>query len=178
VSRAFLDVGDGLELRRLDPPDADVLQVIIETDRERLLPWMFWAESSTIDSTRAFIEQAVTNDRLDPLGIAVDGDLVGVVGADEDPISGNYSLGYWISSSHEGRGYVTRACSALIDHLFSVIGCHRVSLTVSVENPRSRAIAERLGLRQEGLLREAHRNDLGYQDVALYGILAQEWNAS
>ena len=178
MSRPFLDVGDNLELRRLDPPDAEVLQVIIEADRDRLRRWMFWAESSTVEATRAFIELAVTDERLDPLGIVVDGELVGVVGADADAITGNYSLGYWIGSSYEGRGYVTRACSALIDHLFSVVGCHRVSLAVSVENPRSRAIAERLGLQQEGLLREAHLNDLGYQDVALYGILAQEWRTS
>ena len=178
MSRPFLEVGDDLELRRLDPPDAEVLQVIIEADRDRLKRFMWWAETSTIDTTRTFVEAAVTDDRLDPLGIVVDGQLVGVVGADADAITGNYAIGYWIGTSHEGRGYVTRACSALIDYLFSTLGTHRISIKAAPENPRSRAIPERLGFFREGVERGGGRGSTGYHDLVVYSMLENEWRAS
>jgi RimJ/RimL family protein N-acetyltransferase len=44
-----------------------------------------------------------------------------------------------------------------------------------VENVRSRALAERLGFRHEGTLRQALRLGDGYHDDALYAMLAEDW---
>lgn len=137
---------------------------------------MWWAERSTIDTTRAFIEAALTDDRLDPLGIVVEGELVGVIGADADVITGNHAIGYWIGSAYEGQGYVTRACFALLDHLFSVLGCHRVAIKAGTENARSRAIPERLGFVREGVERGGGRGSRGYHDLVVYSMLEDEWS--
>ena len=177
MTRPFLDAGDGLEVHRLEPPDADALQPLIEANRERLEPWMWWAEASTVEKTRAFIETAEAEGRLDPLGIVVDGRLVGVMGAMAERFTRNHEIGYWIASSHEGRGLVTRACETLIGHLFTGTGCHRIKITAATPNARSRAIPERLGFTHEGTLREAHHNALGYHDVEVYGLLEHEWSA-
>jgi ribosomal-protein-serine acetyltransferase len=177
VSRPFLDIGDGIELRRIDPTDVDELQRTIEENRDRLRMWMWWADGSTLDTTRAFVQAAIDEDKLDPLGIAVDGALVGVIGADGNPITGNHEIGYWIASSHEGRGIVRRACAALISHLFEVVRCHRVVITAGTDNVRSRAIPEALGFTHEGTLREAGKNPDGYHDIEVYGLLGREWPA-
>ena len=177
MSRSFLDAGDGVELRRLDPDDADALQPVIEANRSRLRPWMWWADASTVDTTRGFIQAAIDNEVLDPLGLYVDGELAGVVGATSQTETRNHEIGYWIDASHEGRGVVTRACRALITHLFTG-GCHRVVLTAGVGNRRSRSVAERLGFTFEGTLREAGHNADGYFDVAVYGVLESEWPPS
>jgi len=177
VSRPFLDVGDGIELHRLEPHDAETLQSVIEANRERLMLRMSWTEGSTVETTRTFIASA-GEDALDPLGIFVRGELVGTVGARPDPLRGDAEIGYWIAASHEGRGIVTRACRTLIGHAFAHPGVHRVTILAAPDNERSRAIPERLGFTREGVMREAGWSSLGYHDLVVYGLLADEWTPS
>ena len=42
-------------------------------------------------------------------------------------------------------------------------------------NTRSRAIPERLGFTQEGIIRQAERFNDHYNDLVVYGMLASEW---
>jgi ribosomal-protein-serine acetyltransferase len=173
VTRPFLDVGDGLAIHRLEPSDAEALQVVIERNRERLMRWMAWAQGSTVDTTRGFIAQ--NGDGLDPLGLIADGALVGTIGARPEPMRGDAEIGYWIDERTEGRGIVTRACRALILHLLDDLDLHRVTIRAAPDNARSRAIAERLGFTQEGVLREAGWSSPGYHDLVVYGLLDREW---
>jgi ribosomal-protein-serine acetyltransferase len=54
---------------------------------------------------------------------------------------------------------------------------NRVGIEAAPNNPRSRALAERLGFREEGVLREAERfADDDYRDLVLYSMLASEWS--
>jgi ribosomal-protein-serine acetyltransferase len=178
VSRPFLDLGDGAEVRWLEPSDAEELQALIDANRQRLRERMAWAEGSTVDSTRAFIAGDGSAENLDALGLVVDRRLVGSMGARPDRFRGDAEVGYWIDEAHEGRGLVTRACAALIEHLFTDLKCHRVTILAAPDNPRSRAIPERLGFTREGQMREAGWSSLGYHDLVVYGLLAHEWTPS
>jgi ribosomal-protein-serine acetyltransferase len=179
VSEAFLDLGDGLEVRRLEPGDAETVFLLVEANRERLREWMPWAHATTSpDDTRAFI-QGARSSTIDEegLGIFVGGVHAGNIGLRirDEPFS-EAEIGYWIGAEHEGRGYVTRACRALIDHAFRVRGSHRVTIKAAPGNTRSRAIPERLGFTHEGVLREAERIEGRYVDHVVYGLLEHEWS--
>jgi ribosomal-protein-serine acetyltransferase len=87
------------------------------------------------------------------------------------------SIGYWLAQGAEGGGTMTQAVSALVDHALREWRLNRVEIRADVENVRSRALAERLGFRQEGTLRQAIRLADGYHDDALYAMLAQDWPA-
>jgi ribosomal-protein-serine acetyltransferase len=52
-----------------------------------------------------------------------------------------------------------------------------MELCAAVGNTKSRSVAERLGMRQEGLLRGGVRNPEGFDDLVVYGILEDEWRA-
>jgi ribosomal-protein-serine acetyltransferase len=174
VSSPLLDLGDGVEVRVLAPDDAEQIYPLVEAERERLQEWMPWAEGATLETTRAFIESNVASG-LDALGIFVNGEFVGGIGIRPDEEHGDAEIGYWIASAHEGRGFVTRACRALIDHAFGQLGLHRVTIRVAPDNARSRAIPERLGFAEEGVMREAGRTATGYHDLVVYGLLEREW---
>jgi ribosomal-protein-serine acetyltransferase len=179
VSRPFLDLGDGVEIRILEPDDAEEIFSLVDADRERLRAWMPWVDGSTSPADpRAFIEGERASEGLDALGIYVDGSYAGGIGLRPDVQQGDAELGYWIGSAHEGRGFVTRACRALVDHAFDELGLHRVTIRVAPGNARSRAIPERLGFTEEGLMREAGRTGLGYQDLVVYGLLDRERTSS
>ena len=176
MSRPFLDLGDGVEVRWLDPSDAEAVYSVVERDRERLSIRMPWAEGATVTSTRMFIEGDGSGRNLDALGIYVDDSYVGGIGARPDPMHGDCEIGYWISSAFEGRGLVTRATTALIEHLFADVGLHRITIRAAPDNDRSRAIPERLGFTYEGTMREAGRSSPGYHDLRVYGLLVAEWS--
>jgi ribosomal-protein-serine acetyltransferase len=176
VSTPFLDLGDGVEVRKLEPADAEEIYALVDSERERLKARMPWAEGASVETTRAFIEANVSTDGLDALGIFVDGTYVGGIGIRPEMEGVDCEIGYWIASAHEGRGLVTAACRALIDLAFGELGLHRVTIRVAPDNARSRAIPERLGFTQEGVMREAGRTSLGHNDLVVYGLLHREWN--
>jgi ribosomal-protein-serine acetyltransferase len=175
VSRPLLDLGDGIEVRHLEPNDAEEIFEVIDANRDQLRPWMPWVDATVGPAdTRAFIERDRASDGMDALGMYVQGRYVGGIGLRPDAAHGDAEIGYWIGSTHEGRGLVTRACRALIDHAFDELGLHRVTIRVAPDNARSRAIPERLGFREEGVMREAGTSAFGHHDLVLYGLLDRE----
>jgi ribosomal-protein-serine acetyltransferase len=158
--------------------DVDALWAAVESERERIGAWMPWVEGAkTIDDERRWLESVLADERsLEGCGIYVDGALAAGVGLMmRDPWGIAGELGYWSVSDYEGRGFVTRACRVLIDVAFGEIGLHRVVIRAGLENGRSRAIPERLGFTEEGIVREEGRGSRGFYDLVVYGLLDREW---
>lgn len=171
-----IDLGDGAMLRRYTIEDLDVLYDVVERDRERIAVWMPWAVGVTRDSEREFLERVLAQGGgLEGTGLWIDGRFAGGVGLTIEPFGVRAEIGYWISSEFEGKGYITRACRALIDLAFNELGVHRVVIRAGTENHRSRAIPERLGFTQEGVLREEGSGSGGFHDLVVYGLLDREW---
>ena len=92
-----------------------------------------------------------------------------------DRVNRATAIGYWVAARHEGKGVVTATVRALVDQAFGEWGLDRVTIEAAVENRRSRAIPERLGFTQEGVLRDSQLVGGRYHDGALYALLAPEW---
>lgn len=136
---------------------------------------MPWAAEQTFDDTVAFIgrtrEQLARNDGFQTAVIENHG-IVGVVGF--HGVSWQHrptSIGYWLAAPAQGRGVMTRAVRALVDHALGTWRLHRVEIRAAVDNTRSRAIPERLGFTQEGVAYEAERIGDRYTDQAVYAML-------
>jgi ribosomal-protein-serine acetyltransferase len=84
-------------------------------------------------------------------------------------------IGYWLDQAARGQGLVTRACRTLLVGLFEDEKLHRVEIQCAVENFKSRAVAERLGFKLEGIKRESEWLSTRYADHALYSLLDYEW---
>jgi len=101
---------------------------------------------------------------------------VGVIGFhDINHVHRFTSIGYWLSSDVQGRGIMTRACRALVQHALVDLGLNRVEIRAAVENCKSRAIPERLGFELEGAIRQAEWLHDHFVDHAVYGMLARDW---
>lgn len=173
---------DALGLRPLTAADAPALQALVEANRDYLARWVPWAATQELADSEKFISE--TRDQLArddgfQVCIAPDGPILGMVGFHS--ISwGNRStsIGYWLAEDHQGRGIMTTAVRALVDHAFDEWSLHRIEIHCAPANHRSRAIPERLGFREEGTLREAERIGERYLDGIVYGLLEREWPAS
>jgi ribosomal-protein-serine acetyltransferase len=171
-----LEVADGCYLRLLEQQDAEELYRLVDRNRDYLAEWMPWAAGQTLEGTAAFIEAALRR-RADRNGfemaLMLDERMVGAAGfAGIDWVARATSVGYWLAEEHQGRGLMTRAVSALVDHAFGELELHRVEIQAAEGNRGSRAIPERLGFQQEGILREAECVGGRYMDLVVYGLLA------
>jgi ribosomal-protein-serine acetyltransferase len=87
-------------------------------------------------------------------------------------------LGYWLGAAFQGKGLVTRACRALVAHAFEEFNFNRVEIRCGTENRRSRAVPERLGFKQEGILKQAEWLHDHFIDLVVYRMLASEWRTA
>jgi ribosomal-protein-serine acetyltransferase len=169
-------------LRLTEEADAEEMYAVVDANREFLARWMPWAAAQTLETTREYIRisrrQFAENQGLQ-LVIVEHDQIVGGLGFHKiDWVNRWTSIGYWIAEASQGRGTVTRAVRALTNHALTVWRLNRVEIQAGVENERSRAIPERLGFRQEGVLRQAERVGDRYVDHAVYAMLAEDWPAS
>jgi RimJ/RimL family protein N-acetyltransferase len=172
-------LSDGVSLRVVGLEDASELHGLIEANREHLARFMPWAAEQTIADTRAFLDakrvQLASNDGFE-CAIVRDGRIIGMVGFHAvNWRDRSTTIGYWLAAGEQGRGLMTAAVRAMVDHAFRSMGLRRVVITAAVHNDRSRAIPQRLGFVQEGTLRQAVRVGDQYFDDAVYAILAEDW---
>jgi ribosomal-protein-serine acetyltransferase len=176
-----LHAGDGVVVRPLEESDAEQIYALVEAHRPFLARWMPFAVDETLAGTRAFIAKArrqLAEDNGMQAAIVVGGTIVGQVGVhgvDRTHLSAE--LGYWLAADAQGRGTMTRAVAAFVDHAFSAWGLNRVEIRVDPANPRSSAVPRRLGFVHEGTLRKVERfgRTDRFDDLEIYGMLAADW---
>ncbi|MEU7904682.1 GNAT family protein [Actinoplanes sp. NPDC049118] len=172
-----------LLLRPFRTADADALFDL--RSRPEVLRHLYWPPA-TLDGVRDVVRQRLTMTRL-----AVDGDclvlaaeeratgrLVGEV--DLSLVSAEHrhgEIGVILHPDAQGRGYAAEAATALLDLAFDRMGLHRVTAGTNAGNEASARALRRLGLRQEGHLRQCVRFDGAWHDELIFAILADEWRA-
>jgi ribosomal-protein-serine acetyltransferase len=77
-----------------------------------------------------------------------------------------------------GRGLVTRAVRVLIDWAVRERGVHRVEWHVDTENAPSIAVARRLGMTREGVMRGNFLYRGSRRDTEVWSVLAPEWESA
>ena len=170
------------QLRLLEERHAEELTNLIDRNREHLRAWLPWVDATrTVEDLKNFIRGALkqlAQNKGFVAGIWHKGRSAGVIGYDAiDWENRSTEVGYWLGEEYQGKGLVTTACRALVDHAFGELDLNRVSITCATENKKSCAIPERLGFRREGVRRQAEWLYDHFVDHVVYAALASEWQA-
>ena len=72
---------------------------------------------------------------------------------------------------------MTTAAKTLISEGFRQLELNRIQATVATENYPSQAVCDRLGLKKEGVLRQAEWLYDHYVDLTMNSVLRSEWMA-
>ncbi len=172
-------VDKNLELRLYESHDADVLNELIESNFDHIKKWSVWLKDDrSIENTRAFIERNLerfnNNDGF-AVGIWFENRMAGQIEFNYfDWENRKTEIGFWLGESFQGKGLVTRSCRVLTDYAFDELKLNRVERLCGAENVKSRKIVEKLGFREEGMMRRSAWIHDRFVDFVIYGMLASE----
>jgi ribosomal-protein-alanine N-acetyltransferase len=150
----------------------------------RYLRYSHWTQR-TEEDVREFVRMFLAQREEEPrtkfqlaITLASDGRLIGNGGIRmRAPDAREADLGYELDPRFWGNGYATEAASRLLAFGFRDVGLHRIWAWCIAENAASARVLEKIGMRQEGRLREHEWMQGRWWDTLLYAILEQEWQA-
>ena len=162
-----LDAGEFV-LRAYEIGDARALNEAVNASYEHLKPWMAWAAPDTPleqseATVRRFIAGYCRNEDF-TMGIWQGDRCLGGTGFHlrvGAPGWGNAEIGMWLRGDMAGHGFGTCVLAALLDWGFDAWGWERLVWRCSTENHASRRVAEKNGMKLEGVAR---------QELPIYGI--------
>ena len=95
-----------------------------------------------------------------------------------EPWHHRLEIGYILAPLYWRRGLMSEAVRIFVAYCFKNLDTHRVEAMIQPENVASIRLAERLGFRREGVLRDRQLVDGSYRTVAMYALLANEFRES
>lgn len=171
-----MQVRNDLALVRPCTDHADWLLEVFRSHREEFTPRFPWiGQFQTPTRVRAFLFDAERynqgGQRL-TLFIRHRGNLVGSLALVKvDRANRAAELGFWLVRDARGRGIMTDCCRTLLRHAFGPLQLHRLYLQTQTDNVAVFQLAERLGFRHEGTLREAALVDGAFSDLVVFGLI-------
>ena len=131
----------------------------INQDRDDLSRWMPWAKTTqSIDDEIKFINYArIQNAKstLFELVIVANNQAVGMIDLHHiSPTNKTAELGYWLASHYQGKGIISESVNRLVAFAFDQLDLHKIILQADSENDKSIAVAQRLGFKHEGSLKD------------------------
>ncbi|WP_179816076.1 GNAT family N-acetyltransferase [Allostreptomyces psammosilenae] len=174
---------DGAQLRPLEPWRAAEFLAHMDRGREFIGRFIALPDVVTdLESSRSYLRSYADKAAADTGGIygiwAEDTLVGGVLFRTMDVAQGTAEVGCWLEPSAVGRGLVTRAARAIVDWAVEERHIHRVEWQVAAANEASIAVARRLGMTKEGVLRQSYLYRGERHDIEVWSVLAPEWRAA
>lgn len=171
---------DRLILRRYVIEDADAMYKNWAFDSD-VTKFLTWQPHSSVEVSRGIIENwlkeysdekyyqwaiVLKDNGNEPIGD------ISVVHMKED-IS-MVHIGYCLGRAWWRRGIMSEALKAVMDFMFDTVEVNRVESRHDPMNPNSGKVMQKCGMKYEGTLRSADRNNQGICDACYYALLRSE----
>lgn len=102
-------------------------------------------------------------------------EVMGAVGLEINRPMDRAELGFWVGVPYWNRGYATEAAGAMLGYGFMHLGLNRIYAGHFAGNEASACVQQKLGMKREGLLRQALKKDGAYKDDVIHAILREEF---
>jgi ribosomal-protein-alanine N-acetyltransferase len=164
--------------RLMSVEDAEELASVLRVNREFLAPWDPVRDDDyfTVETQRAALEQALdahSRHIMVPLAIVdSDGHLIGRIninGITRGALQ-SAAIGYWVSQSHNGRGFATAAVADAIAIAFKELGLHRLQAETLLHNTSSQRVLARNGFQPYGIAPKYLKIAGTWQDQILFHL--------
>lgn len=172
-----------LILRRFTTDDAEAA-FKNWTSSDTVTKYLRWQAHKDITVTRDYINFNLDNyDKTDYYNWAIElkelGEPIGTIGAVAlNEFACSVEIGYCIGEKWWRHGYTSEALAAVMKFFFEEVGANRVYSEHDVNNPNSGKVMLKCGLKYEGTLRQGDRNNTGFCDTAIYGLIREEYEGA
>ena len=143
--------------------------------------YLTWSSHKDINVTKNVLEQWIQNyskkdfynwaivlkEINEPIG------SIGVVKQDDDIKM--VHIGYCIGKNWWNKGIVSEALNILIKFFFEKVGVNRIESRHDPNNPNSGKVMVKCGMKYEGHMKQADKNNQGIVDTLYYGIIAEDY---
>ena len=169
-----------LLLRRFTVDDAQEFFQNVTSDLEvnRFLTWQL---HETVEDTKTLLSEWTKRYESPErycwaIVLKETGQIVGTIAA---PTVKNrietVEVTYCIGSKWWGQGIVPEALKNVMKYFFEEIQANRIEAGFDANNPKSGRVMEKVGMKKEGFMRQAGRNNQGLFDLIMYAILKEDW---
>lgn len=100
--------------------------------------------------------------------------VIGAVGLGLSLRHRRAELGYWLGLPYWNQGYTTEAAGALVNFGFETLALNRIEAGHYPGNLASGRVMQKLGMQQEGILRQHTRRFGKFEDRVVHGLLASD----
>ena len=161
---------------------ADMLEYQSNPEVVKYIPW----PARTPEQVQEALEKGLTLTKLENQGDWV---LLSIELKESKKVIGQLNIsivseknkhaefGYVINPAYSGNGYINEASKAFLTWAFKNHNLHRISAVMDQRNPKSRAVAEKLGLRLEATHLEDDFFKGEWTSTWIFAILKREWEA-
>lgn len=168
-----------LILRRFRVEDAEDMYNNWASDPE-VTTFLTWPTHASVDVTRSLLTDWVTRYEdgtyfnwvmeSKETGHAIGN--ISVVQLREDIEAAD--IGYCMSRSYWGQGFMPEALKTVMDYLFDEVGLNRVAACHDSNNPKSGRVMQKAGMKPEGTMRAAGKNNQGICDKVWYATIKSD----
>lgn len=160
---------------------ADLTDQFEWTSDELVTQFLTWGPQRSLEETEQSIRYILglyENKQVSPWGIVLKetGRQIGSCGYNWWlPKHGRAEISYMLDRKYWGKGLVTEAVSEILRFGMEKMELNRIEALVHPENKPSRRVLEKVGMKLEGVLREAIKLKDAYQDHLMYSLLRRDW---
>jgi ribosomal-protein-alanine N-acetyltransferase len=156
----------------------DILEFSTNPDWSRFLPV---PQPYTREDATRYIQEFIEMPHAEGKGFAITlkGKVIGGVRIRLFLNNHRAEIGYSISPAHWRNGFAFEAVHTVINACFeSIADLNRISANADFRNNSSRELLKKIGLKEEGILRQNRFKHGQPIDEVWYGILRSEWYRS
>lgn len=166
--------------------ESDATAVFLYACNPKVSEFTLWDTHETIENSLFFVREYARSRYQegvpDPYGIILKSDpdqmVVGSVGCYwASKPDGVMELGYHLAEPYWGRGFTTEAARVVVDHTFANYPVERIHARVFVGNVGSSRVAEKVGMKLEGVHRAMMFRKGRRWDIEMYALLRGEWDS-
>ncbi|HSQ97209.1 MAG TPA: GNAT family protein [Rickettsiales bacterium] len=151
-------VTEDIEISELVPTMAGELYDVIDKNREHLKQHLVWIDKIQNVSDELKFINSIDRSNRDAFVIINKGKIIGVI--DYTKGEKQLDIGYWIAKDYEGKGIITKCCQKIIEHGFIDLKLEKITIHMDASNPKSEAVAKRLGFKFTGIEESDHQKNL------------------
>jgi len=157
------------------PTTADIEAITAAAQDPEVPRWTTLPSPYERRHAEEFVEKAASwweNESELTWGIRREGHWIGMIGLHRVEKQGAAEIGFWMDAASRGHGYLTEAAAAVVDFGFAEpLSLGRIQWRAIVGNSASARVAQKLGFRYEGLLRQGLSDPRGRHDGWIAALL-------